>query len=57
MLIAGNLNLFSSWASSRFNTWFNYFWISNFVSGTGNLEGAVIMKLEGKLQLILFQLK
>jgi len=27
------------------------------VSGTGNLERAVIMKLEGKLQLILFQLK
>ena len=53
----GNLNLFSNWASNKFNTWFKYFLISNFVSGTGNLEGEVIMKLEGKLQLILFQLK
>ena len=36
---------------------FKYFLISNFVSGIGNLEGEVRMKLEGKLQLILFQLK
>ena len=45
MLISGNLNLFSSWVPSRYSTWFNCFLISNFVSGIGNLEGAVIMKL------------
>ena len=32
-------------ASNKFNIWFKYFLISNFVSGIGNLEGAVIMKL------------
>ena len=57
MLISVNLNFFSNWASSKYNAWFKYFLISNFVSGTGNLERAVIMKLEGKLQLIHFQLK
>ena len=35
----------------------NWYGSGYFVSGIGNLEGAVIMKLEGKLQLILFQLK
>ena len=57
VLISGNLSWFSNWASNKFKAWFKYFLISNFVSGTGNLEREVRMKPEGKLQLIYFQLK
>ena len=45
MLLVRNLNWFSNWSNRKFNTWLNFFLISNFVSGIGNLEGAVIMKL------------
>ena len=45
MLLVRNLNWFSNWSNRKFNTWLNCFLISNFVSGIGNLEGAVIMKL------------
>ena len=57
MLLSGNLSWFNILASNRYNTWLSYFLINNFVSGTGNLEGGVIMKLDGKLHLIYFQLE